>query len=176
MNHIMIVPSPISCCGVPTETAKLDTFSSGTYGEYQFSRLVTNSFEMKWSQQWQCFILRCTLFCTDHHRSEIHMPAVSVQFALILEAYCRGSVPHIEVLKKQVRDSKFLFLFFFRFWLYTVCRVNVTISSWTVTFFKPDGESHLWPHTLVMVCRARFMMRFFSYHKRREVTLLLFDL
>lgn len=30
------------------------------------------------------------------------MPAVSVQFALILEAYCRGSVPHIEVLKKQV--------------------------------------------------------------------------
>ncbi|KAI5086284.1 phosphatidylinositol 4,5-bisphosphate 3-kinase catalytic subunit beta isoform, partial [Silurus meridionalis] len=34
--------------------------------------------------------------------SEIHMPAVSVQFALILEAYCRGSIPHIEVLKKQV--------------------------------------------------------------------------
>lgn len=37
------------------------------------------------------------------YRSEIHMPAVSVQFALILEAYCRGSIPHIEVLKKQVR-------------------------------------------------------------------------
>ncbi|MBN3300650.1 PK3CB kinase, partial [Amia calva] len=35
-------------------------------------------------------------------QSEIHMPAVSVQFALILEAYCRGSIPHIEVLKKQV--------------------------------------------------------------------------
>ncbi|MGH0173011.1 UNVERIFIED_CONTAM: hypothetical protein FKN15_008488 [Acipenser sinensis] len=35
-------------------------------------------------------------------RSEIHMPAVSVQFALILEAYCRGSIPHIEVLKRQV--------------------------------------------------------------------------
>ncbi|KAG7268822.1 hypothetical protein CRUP_003706 [Coryphaenoides rupestris] len=35
-------------------------------------------------------------------RSEIHMPAVSIQFALILEAYCRGSIPHIEVLKKQV--------------------------------------------------------------------------
>ncbi|KAJ7990571.1 hypothetical protein DPEC_G00301770 [Dallia pectoralis] len=35
-------------------------------------------------------------------RSEIHMPAVSVQFSLILEAYCRGSIPHIEVLKKQV--------------------------------------------------------------------------
>ncbi|XP_041119907.1 phosphatidylinositol 4,5-bisphosphate 3-kinase catalytic subunit beta isoform-like [Polyodon spathula] len=37
-----------------------------------------------------------------HLRSEIHMPAVSVQFALILEAYCRGSIPHIEVLKRQV--------------------------------------------------------------------------
>ena len=36
------------------------------------------------------------------YRSEIHMPAVSIQFALILEAYCRGSIPHIEVLKKQV--------------------------------------------------------------------------
>lgn len=40
----------------------------------------------------------CAALC----RSEIHMPAVSVQFALILEAYCRGSIPHIEVLKKQV--------------------------------------------------------------------------
>ncbi|KAK1899852.1 Phosphatidylinositol 45-bisphosphate 3-kinase catalytic subunit beta isoform, partial [Dissostichus eleginoides] len=37
-----------------------------------------------------------------HLRSEIHMPAVCVQFALMLEAYCRGSIPHIEVLKKQV--------------------------------------------------------------------------
>ncbi|XP_029026989.1 phosphatidylinositol 4,5-bisphosphate 3-kinase catalytic subunit beta isoform [Betta splendens] len=37
-----------------------------------------------------------------HLRSEIHMPAVSVQFALILEAYCRCNIPHIEVLKKQV--------------------------------------------------------------------------
>ncbi|KAM6932970.1 phosphatidylinositol 4,5-bisphosphate 3-kinase catalytic subunit beta isoform [Xenentodon cancila] len=37
-----------------------------------------------------------------HLRSEIHMPAVSVQFALILEAYCRSCIPHIEVLKKQV--------------------------------------------------------------------------
>ncbi len=39
------------------------------------------------------------------YRSEIHMPAVSVQFALILEAYCRGSIPHIEVLKKQVNHK-----------------------------------------------------------------------
>uniref|UniRef100_A0A8B9HR65 Phosphatidylinositol 4,5-bisphosphate 3-kinase catalytic subunit beta isoform n=1 Tax=Astyanax mexicanus TaxID=7994 RepID=A0A8B9HR65_ASTMX len=37
-----------------------------------------------------------------HLRSEMHMPAVTVQFALILEAYCRGCIPHIEVLKKQV--------------------------------------------------------------------------
>ncbi|XP_065137966.1 phosphatidylinositol 4,5-bisphosphate 3-kinase catalytic subunit beta isoform isoform X2 [Paramisgurnus dabryanus] len=37
-----------------------------------------------------------------HLRSEMHISAVSVHFALILEAYCRGSIPHIEVLKKQV--------------------------------------------------------------------------
>ncbi|KAG7461411.1 phosphatidylinositol 4,5-bisphosphate 3-kinase catalytic subunit beta isoform [Solea senegalensis] len=46
-----------------------------------------------------------------HLRSEIHMPAVSVQFALILEAYCRGSIPHIEVLKKQVHVTH-VFLYF----------------------------------------------------------------
>lgn len=34
------------------------------------------------------------------------MPAVSVQFALILEAYCRGGIPHIEVLKKQVGHTQ----------------------------------------------------------------------
>lgn len=35
-------------------------------------------------------------------RSEVHIPAVSVQFGLILEAYCRGSVAHMKVLAKQV--------------------------------------------------------------------------
>lgn len=44
------------------------------------------------------------------------MPAVSVQFALILEAYCRGSIPHIEVLKKQVGTHTHLgSLIFFMF-------------------------------------------------------------
>lgn len=42
--------------------------------------------------------------------SEIHMPAVSVQFALILEAYCRGSIPHIEVLKKQASYMQPLYI------------------------------------------------------------------
>lgn len=42
--------------------------------------------------------------CAAPCRSEMHMPAVSVQFALILEAYCRGSIPHIEILKKQVMN------------------------------------------------------------------------
>uniref|UniRef100_A0A672U2R3 phosphatidylinositol-4,5-bisphosphate 3-kinase n=1 Tax=Strigops habroptila TaxID=2489341 RepID=A0A672U2R3_STRHB len=37
-----------------------------------------------------------------HLRSEVHIPAVSVQFGLILEAYCRGSVAHMKVLAKQV--------------------------------------------------------------------------
>uniref|UniRef100_A0A8C4X608 phosphatidylinositol-4,5-bisphosphate 3-kinase n=1 Tax=Erpetoichthys calabaricus TaxID=27687 RepID=A0A8C4X608_ERPCA len=37
-----------------------------------------------------------------HLRSEIHMPTVCIQFALILEAYCRCNIPHIEVLRRQV--------------------------------------------------------------------------
>lgn len=37
-----------------------------------------------------------------HLRSEMHVPAVAVQFGVILEAYCRGSVAHMKVLSKQV--------------------------------------------------------------------------
>ncbi|XP_044145172.1 phosphatidylinositol 4,5-bisphosphate 3-kinase catalytic subunit beta isoform isoform X1 [Bufo gargarizans] len=37
-----------------------------------------------------------------HLRAEMHIPAVSVQFGLLLEAYCRGSVAHMKVLSKQV--------------------------------------------------------------------------
>uniref|UniRef100_A0A671F0L9 Phosphatidylinositol 4,5-bisphosphate 3-kinase catalytic subunit beta isoform n=1 Tax=Rhinolophus ferrumequinum TaxID=59479 RepID=A0A671F0L9_RHIFE len=37
-----------------------------------------------------------------HLRSEVHIPAISVQFGVILEAYCRGSVGHMKVLSKQV--------------------------------------------------------------------------
>ncbi|XP_054839114.1 phosphatidylinositol 4,5-bisphosphate 3-kinase catalytic subunit beta isoform isoform X2 [Eublepharis macularius] len=37
-----------------------------------------------------------------HLRSEVHIPAFSVQFGVILEAYCRGSVAHMKVLSKQV--------------------------------------------------------------------------
>ncbi|XP_054983836.1 phosphatidylinositol 4,5-bisphosphate 3-kinase catalytic subunit beta isoform [Sorex araneus] len=37
-----------------------------------------------------------------HLRSEVHIPAVSVQFGVILEAYCRGSVGYMKVLSKQV--------------------------------------------------------------------------
>ncbi|KAM9317268.1 phosphatidylinositol 4,5-bisphosphate 3-kinase catalytic subunit beta isoform [Gastrophryne carolinensis] len=37
-----------------------------------------------------------------HLRAEIHIPSVSVQFGLLLEAYCRGSVAHMKVLHKQV--------------------------------------------------------------------------
>lgn len=48
------------------------------------------------------------------------MPAVSVQFALILEAYCRGSIPHIEVLKKQVGlTHTFLQLLLFPYYFIT---------------------------------------------------------
>ncbi|KAJ3590757.1 hypothetical protein NHX12_008706 [Muraenolepis orangiensis] len=48
------------------------------------------------------YVREYAVSCLQDMRSEIHMPAVSIQFALILEAYCRGSIPHIEVLKKQV--------------------------------------------------------------------------
>ncbi|XP_053165521.1 phosphatidylinositol 4,5-bisphosphate 3-kinase catalytic subunit beta isoform isoform X1 [Hemicordylus capensis] len=37
-----------------------------------------------------------------HLRSEVHIPAFAVQFGVILEAYCRGSVGHMKVLSKQV--------------------------------------------------------------------------
>ncbi|EPQ06078.1 Phosphatidylinositol-4,5-bisphosphate 3-kinase catalytic subunit beta isoform [Myotis brandtii] len=37
-----------------------------------------------------------------HLRSEVHIPAISIQFGVILEAYCRGSVGHMKVLSKQV--------------------------------------------------------------------------
>ncbi|KAG8135936.1 putative Phosphatidylinositol-45-bisphosphate 3-kinase catalytic subunit beta isoform protein [Naja naja] len=37
-----------------------------------------------------------------HLRSEMHIPAVSLQFGVILEAYCRGSITHMKVLSKQV--------------------------------------------------------------------------
>ncbi|ELW48581.1 Phosphatidylinositol-4,5-bisphosphate 3-kinase catalytic subunit beta isoform [Tupaia chinensis] len=40
--------------------------------------------------------------CLQQMRSEVHIPAVSVQFGVILEAYCRGSVGHMKVLSKQV--------------------------------------------------------------------------
>ncbi|XP_062832618.1 phosphatidylinositol 4,5-bisphosphate 3-kinase catalytic subunit beta isoform isoform X2 [Anolis carolinensis] len=37
-----------------------------------------------------------------HLRSEVHIPAISVQFGVILEAFCRGSIAHMKVLSKQV--------------------------------------------------------------------------
>ncbi|XP_062901982.1 phosphatidylinositol 4,5-bisphosphate 3-kinase catalytic subunit beta isoform [Mobula hypostoma] len=37
-----------------------------------------------------------------HLRSEMHLPAISLQFGLILESYCRGTITHIKELSKQV--------------------------------------------------------------------------
>ena len=36
-------------------------------------------------------------------RSEMYNPEVAIRYGLMLEAYCRGSVEHVESLKKQVR-------------------------------------------------------------------------
>lgn len=37
-----------------------------------------------------------------HLRSEMQVPAVSVRFGLILEAYCRGTQEHMVILQKQL--------------------------------------------------------------------------
>lgn len=36
-----------------------------------------------------------------HLRSEMHVPAVSVRFGLMLEAYCRGAPDHMKILSRQ---------------------------------------------------------------------------
>ena len=38
----------------------------------------------------------------DNFRAELGNPECSLQFGLLLELYCRGSVQHIDVLAKQV--------------------------------------------------------------------------
>nr|XP_020726031.1 phosphatidylinositol 4,5-bisphosphate 3-kinase catalytic subunit beta isoform-like [Odocoileus virginianus texanus] len=45
---------------------------------------------------------RIRQFLFWHLRSEVHITAASVQFGVILEAYCRGSVGHMKALSKQV--------------------------------------------------------------------------
>ncbi|PIK40148.1 phosphatidylinositol 4,5-bisphosphate 3-kinase catalytic subunit beta isoform [Apostichopus japonicus] len=39
-----------------------------------------------------------------HLRAEMHQPATSTRFGLMLEAYCRGSIAHIKALSKQVES------------------------------------------------------------------------
>ncbi|XP_051534468.1 phosphatidylinositol 4,5-bisphosphate 3-kinase catalytic subunit beta isoform-like isoform X2 [Myxocyprinus asiaticus] len=66
-----------------------------------------------------------------HLRSEMHISAISVHFALILEAYCRGSIPHIEVLKKQVEA------------LSKLKAVNELIKLGTIKIKNKTKEAHL---------------------------------
>ncbi|KAK2184803.1 hypothetical protein NP493_252g03001 [Ridgeia piscesae] len=37
-------------------------------------------------------------------KSEMHLPSVTIQFGLILEAYCRANEPHLRVLTRQVES------------------------------------------------------------------------
>ena len=37
-------------------------------------------------------------------RSEMHVPSVTIQFGLILEAYCRANEQHLRVLTRQVES------------------------------------------------------------------------
>ncbi|XP_057206445.1 phosphatidylinositol 4,5-bisphosphate 3-kinase catalytic subunit beta isoform isoform X1 [Triplophysa rosa] len=66
-----------------------------------------------------------------HLRSEMHISSVSVHFALILEAYCRGTIPHIEVLKKQVEA------------LSKLKAVNELIKLGTIKTKNKTKEAHL---------------------------------
>ncbi|KAA0702252.1 Phosphatidylinositol 4,5-bisphosphate 3-kinase catalytic subunit beta isoform [Triplophysa tibetana] len=69
--------------------------------------------------------------CLRDMRSEMHISSVSVHFALILEAYCRGTIPHIEVLKKQVEA------------LSKLKTVNELIKLGTIKTKNKSKEAHL---------------------------------
>uniref|UniRef100_A0A673I9I5 phosphatidylinositol-4,5-bisphosphate 3-kinase n=1 Tax=Sinocyclocheilus rhinocerous TaxID=307959 RepID=A0A673I9I5_9TELE len=78
-----------------------------------------------------------------HLRSEMFMPAVSVHFALILEAYCRGCIPHIEVLKKQVEA------------LSKLKAVNELIKFGTIK--TKTKQAHLKEAMMTYLCVCKYM-------------------
>uniref|UniRef100_A0A8C1ZZ64 phosphatidylinositol-4,5-bisphosphate 3-kinase n=1 Tax=Cyprinus carpio TaxID=7962 RepID=A0A8C1ZZ64_CYPCA len=80
-----------------------------------------------------------------HLRSEMYMPAVSVHFALILEAYCRGCIPHIEVLKKQVEA------------LSKLKAVNELIKFGTIKTKTKQAHLKEAMMTYLCVCRCKYM-------------------
>lgn len=104
MSHTMTVPLAVSSWSVLSPAARLAISSSGILGKCihvkkpkYVNTLVHLVFQYAYAE------LEFMIACIVHYRSEMYMPAVSVHFALILEAYCRGCIPHIEVLKKQVQ-------------------------------------------------------------------------
>lgn len=103
------------------------------------------------SFDWNCSAALC--------RSEIHMPAVSVQFALILEAYCRGSIPHIEVLKKQVGHRQMPACVF--------CLTDGWMSGW-IDGWVMEGEAtkKLIPSQLPIKSCCWCLLYFGSWHDK----------
>lgn len=120
MSHTMTAPSAVSSWSALSPAARLATSSSGISGkcihvkklEY-VNTLVHLVFQYAYAET-RIYDCMC---CVVHYRSEMYMPAVSVHFALILEAYCRGCIPHIEVLKKQVHYLNFFSFHFLIFFL-----------------------------------------------------------
>uniref|UniRef100_A0A8C7MET4 phosphatidylinositol-4,5-bisphosphate 3-kinase n=1 Tax=Oncorhynchus kisutch TaxID=8019 RepID=A0A8C7MET4_ONCKI len=102
-------PSPLSFPLTPFPPPALPPSSDEELSQYLLQLVQV----LRYEPYYDCALTRFLLnraqcnrnighFLFWHLRSEMHMPAVAVQFSLILEAYCRGSIPHIEVLKKQV--------------------------------------------------------------------------
>lgn len=92
------------------------------------------------------------------------MPAVSVQFALILEAYCRGSIPHIEVLKKQVLHTQT-----------HACARSYLWMDECPYILREVSKNVIWRclllFTIVDPDRKRFMV-FLAHHRDSRITLL----
>uniref|UniRef100_A0AAY4D9W3 phosphatidylinositol-4,5-bisphosphate 3-kinase n=1 Tax=Denticeps clupeoides TaxID=299321 RepID=A0AAY4D9W3_9TELE len=96
-----------------------------------------------------------------HLRSEMHMPAVSVQFALILEAYCRSSIPHIEVLKKQVEA------------LNKLKAVNALVKTGAVKSKARTKDSHLKEAMLTCLRQSGFTETLSDIHSPLNPSVLL---
>lgn len=120
MSLTTTAPSAVSSWSALRPAAKSAISYSGISGKFvhvKKSEYLNTSVHLLF--QYAYAELKFMIVCVVCYRSEMYMPPVSVHFALILEAYCRGCIPHIEVLKKQVL-------------LFQVLSVSVRDNIWSV--------------------------------------------
>uniref|UniRef100_UPI00358FAC9D phosphatidylinositol 4,5-bisphosphate 3-kinase catalytic subunit delta isoform n=1 Tax=Myxine glutinosa TaxID=7769 RepID=UPI00358FAC9D len=86
----------------------LHQLSDGELAQYLLQLVQVLKYEAYLANELAYFLLQRALanrhighFLFWHLRAEMHDPTVSLQFGLILEAYCRGSVGHVRLLIKQ---------------------------------------------------------------------------